>query len=102
MVFINPVIVSVSVEKEAAWEGCLSFSELSVLVPRHRAIKVEFLDRHGESKSLTLQGRFARVFQHEYDHLDGILTLDRAVSTHDIIKASELEARRKNSAPESP
>jgi peptide deformylase len=94
-VFINPRIIGASEEQSLAWEGCLSFIELLVLVPRHRAIRVQFLNRRGESCTLDLAGFPARVVQHEYDHLDGILTLDRAPTTRYIIKASELEAAAK-------
>lgn len=90
-VFINPRLVQVSEEKESAWEGCLSFPELSVLVPRHKQVRVEYLSLDGEQRILDLAGFPARVVQHEYDHLDGVLTIDRAASTRDIIKTSELE-----------
>jgi peptide deformylase len=91
VVFINPRIANTSAEIDSAWEGCLSFPELSVLVPRHRAVRVEYLDLEGKPQFLELEGFPARVVQHETDHLDGILTLDRAASTQDIVKTSELE-----------
>jgi peptide deformylase len=91
-VLINPQIVSTSAERALAWEGCLSFHELLVLVPRHRRIQVQYLGRHGQPRSLDLEGFPARVVQHEYDHLEGILTLDRAPSTRYIVKASEIDA----------
>jgi peptide deformylase len=91
-VFINPRIISRSPGQSLAWEGCLSFSELLVLVPRHRQLRVEYLDRQGQPQARDLEGFPARVVQHEQDHLDGILTLDRAPSTRYIIKASEIDA----------
>jgi peptide deformylase len=91
-VFINPSLVAVSGEAAAAWEGCLSFPELLVLVSRPPRVRVEYLDEAGQPKVLDLEGFPARVVQHEYDHLEGILTLDRAASTRDIVKASEIEA----------
>lgn len=91
-VFINPRLTERSVEREPGWEGCLSFPELQVLVPRHRRIALEFLDLAGRQRTLQLEGFPARIIQHEYDHLEGILTLDRAASTRDIVKASEMEA----------
>lgn len=94
-VFINPKIVAASAEKSGAWEGCLSFPELLVLVERHQAVRVEYLNERGEAKRLELFGFPARVIQHEYDHLDGILTLDRARSSRHIIKASEIDAIEK-------
>jgi peptide deformylase len=94
-VFINPRITAASEKHILGWEGCLSFMELLVLVPRHEAIRVEFLNRKGEPQILELRGFPARVVQHEHDHLEGILTIDRAPSTRYIIKASELEAATK-------
>jgi peptide deformylase len=91
-VFINPRVAALSGERSLSWEGCLSFVELLVLVPRHKRVRVEYLDRHGRAKTLDLEGFPARVVQHEYDHLEGVLTLDRAPSTRYIIKASELDA----------
>lgn len=93
--FINPVFSELSEEKHTAWEGCLSFLELSVLVPRHVGLVVDYLDRHGVHKKLQVSHFPARVLQHENDHLDGILTIDRADSTLDIVKSSELTDARK-------
>lgn len=88
---INPHIVAVSEESEAAWEGCLSFPELLVLVRRHKAVRVNYLDRLGQPQTVELRDFPARVIQHENDHLNGVLTIDRAASTRHIIKASELK-----------
>jgi peptide deformylase len=90
-VFINPKITPLTDEIARAWEGCLSFAELLVFVPRFRAVRIDYLNAQGKPCALELQGFPARVVQHEYDHLDGILTIDRAESTRHIIKASELE-----------
>jgi peptide deformylase len=89
-VLINPTIVERSAEQEAAWEGCLSFPELLVFVSRSKRVRVAYRDFHGTEKVLELEGFPARVVQHEYDHLDGILTIDRAASTRDIVKHSEI------------
>lgn len=90
-VFINPRLLGVSEEKAGRWEGCLSFPELLVFVERPRAIRIAYLDLQGHDRTLDLLDFPARVVQHEYDHLEGILTLDRAASTTDIVKASEIE-----------
>jgi peptide deformylase len=92
---LNPRITEVSAAKYADWEGCLSFPELQVLVARHEHIRVEYLNGQGERCARDLAGFPARVVQHEYDHLQGILTIDRAGSTRDIIKTSELEDVRR-------
>jgi peptide deformylase len=91
-VFINPRITAVSPDTVGAWEGCLSFPELLVLVERHRRVRIEYLNRQGEARTLELADFPARVVQHELDHLNGVLTIDRAASTRHIIKASEIEA----------
>ncbi len=90
--FINPRLTPLTDQRSLSWEGCLSFMELLVLVPRRRRLRVDYLDRHGRPKALELEGFPARVVQHEYDHLDGVLTLDRALSPRYIVKASEIDA----------
>ena len=101
-VFINPRLTVLSDEAVAAWEGCLSFQELLVLVPRPRAVRVDYFDAAGQPKALALEGFPARVVQHEYDHLEGILTIDRAESTLDIVKASEIDAVLDDNDPSTP
>jgi peptide deformylase len=91
-IFINPRLTVLSQDRAGAWEGCLSFKELLVRVPRYIAVQVDYQNAAGESRSLELQDFPARVVQHEYDHLEGILTIDRAESTLEIIKASEIDA----------
>jgi peptide deformylase len=88
---INPKLSDLSPEMEDRWEGCLSFIELMVQVPRHVSLTVDYLDRTGAAKQLRLSGFPARVVQHENDHLDGVLTIDRARSPRQIIKASEFD-----------
>jgi peptide deformylase len=90
-VFVNPSLTALGDEAMAAWEGCLSFAELLVLVPRLSTVRVDYFDANGQAKALELAGFPARVVQHEFDHLEGILTIDRAESTLDIVKASEIE-----------
>jgi peptide deformylase len=91
-VFVNPRIIAASEKLANGWEGCLSFMELTVLVPRPRRIVVEYHNAAGDAKTLDLEDFPARIVQHEVDHLDGILIIDRANSTRDIVKTSELEA----------
>jgi peptide deformylase len=88
--FINPKLTPLTQEITRAWEGCLSFQELLVLVPRFRTVRIDYLDSSGAPKALALSNFAARVVQHELDHLNGILTIDRAASTRHIVKASEI------------
>jgi peptide deformylase len=90
---INPVILAKSDEVEKGWEGCLSVPGIRGLVPRSQAIEVEYLDRNGQICKQELTDFVARIFQHEYDHLDGKVFLDRVESTHDLMTESEFELR---------
>src|SRR5262245_18822363 len=77
MVLVNPVITPVGDEIVRSYEGCLSIPDLRGAVPRHKKLKLEALDRRGKPYSLEAADFFARVIQHERDHLDGRVYLDR-------------------------
>lgn len=77
VVFINPEITPVGDQTVEGWEGCLSIPEIRGRVPRAQHIKVTALDRTGKRFELELKDFPARVVQHETDHLDGVLFLDR-------------------------
>jgi peptide deformylase len=74
---INPRIVSVSEEVEEEFEGCLSLPGAVMPVPRHLSLELEYLDLDGDTHLIRAEGWTARVFQHEIDHLDGRLILER-------------------------
>ncbi len=76
-VLINPEIVEHSLESEAIREGCLSFFDVRGNVNRYRSVVVRALNECGEPIELTTSGSFAMLLQHEIDHLDGILYLQR-------------------------
>jgi len=80
MVLINPEITPVGRHVVEDWEGCLSIPDLRGLVPRHRDIKVRAHDRTGKLVDIQASGFMARIIQHETDHLDGVLFLDRMKS----------------------
>jgi len=77
IVIINPEITPVGRHTVEDWEGCLSIPDLRGLVPRHRDVKVRAFDREGRRVEIEASGYMARVIQHETDHLDGVLFLDR-------------------------
>jgi peptide deformylase len=77
---VNPEIVPVQDTREDGWEGCLSIPDVRGRVPRYTHITVRGLDRHGKPLELPLSHFPARVAQHETDHLDGVLFLDRMTS----------------------
>lgn len=74
---VNPRIEWCSDERESAEEGCLSLPGVHVEVERAVALRVRARDEHGEERLLELEGLPARIVQHEVDHLDGVLILDR-------------------------
>jgi peptide deformylase len=76
-VMINPQIISLGGEQVEFYEGCLSLVGFSAVVPRARAVRVEYLDEHGEHHSVEASGWYARILQHEIDHLQGALYIDR-------------------------
>ena len=75
---VNPQIEWFSDEKEPAFEGCLSLPDVSLEIERPVSIRVRAHDRWGNEQQLEVEGLEARVIQHEVDHLDGVLILDRA------------------------
>jgi peptide deformylase len=76
-VLINPVVTPTTEEMEEGWEGCLSVPDMRGVVPRYMAVRLECLDRHGKPVDLVAKDFFARVIQHETDHLNGIVYVDR-------------------------
>ncbi|MBI5152453.1 peptide deformylase [Candidatus Peregrinibacteria bacterium] len=80
IVMINPEIAPAGRETEIAEEGCLSLPEVWVRVERKKNITVKFLDVKGAEQVLTLENLNARVIQHEIDHLDGILIVDKGTA----------------------
>ncbi len=86
---VNPEIISESEEIEEDWEGCLSIPGIRGIVPRHKEIKVKYLDRYGKEKTEVINDFLARVFQHEFDHLEGVVFLDRLENSMDIITDKE-------------
>jgi len=79
LVLINPKITRKSLKKEIAEEGCLSIPGVFGTVKRSKKIKVQALSPNGAKINFTAQGLFARVIQHELDHLNGILFIDKVL-----------------------
>ena len=76
-VYVNPRISVISDRIAGYWEGCLSVPGMIGYVERPQHIRIDYLTRNGKEKSIKAQGFLATVFQHEFDHLDGILYVDR-------------------------
>lgn len=88
---VNPVLTPTSEEVVEGWEGCLSLPGLRGRVPRMRAVRLTGLDPAGRPLELELVDYEARVAQHELDHLDGILFLDRMADLSSLGYDEELE-----------
>lgn len=86
---INPNIIAYSDEITKDWEGCLSLPGIRALVPRYDWVKVHYYDRNGQIVETEYHGFLARVFQHEFDHLQGKVFLDRVESTHEVMMEKE-------------
>jgi peptide deformylase len=91
--WINPEIVASSPERSWAWEGCLSVPDLRGWIRRPAAVAVRGYNARGERVSREYRGWEARVFQHEHDHLDGILFPYRAADPRHLVMTSQLERR---------
>ena len=76
-VLVNPLLTPLSEEMEEDWEGCLSVPDMRGRVPRFTSARLECLDREGNAVDIVIKDFFARVVQHETDHLNGIVYLDR-------------------------
>ena len=76
--YFNPEITRVSQETESLKEGCLSFPDLFLMIKRSKTIEFKYQDEEGEEHTVMMEGLGARCVQHEVDHLNGILFLQRA------------------------
>lgn len=93
IVIVNPRIVKYSKEKITDWEGCLSFKGVRGSVPRPKTITVEYYNEKGEKVVEKATGLWARIFQHEIDHLNGIVYIDRVEDTKTIMTLGEFKKR---------
>ncbi|MEI6132686.1 MAG: peptide deformylase [Methylococcales bacterium] len=88
-VMINPSFQALSNEKEKDWEGCLSIPGIRALVPRYKNILVSYSDTNGILVETKFEGFVARIFQHEFDHLNSKVYLDSVEDNQDIFSESE-------------
>jgi peptide deformylase len=93
ILMVNPSFEILDSTLHKDWEGCLSVPGIRALVPRYQAIEVQYQDQQGEIYCLALQDFPARVFQHEFDHLLGLVYLDRVANNQDIIAETEFFKR---------
>ncbi|MFA5975819.1 MAG: peptide deformylase [Elusimicrobiota bacterium] len=86
---INPRLVAHSEEMTEDLEGCLSVPGIRGLVPRYKRVSAEYTTREGKRIRRKLEGFIARIFQHELDHLDGIVFIDRVQDTRTLMTDAE-------------
>ncbi len=86
---INPLMSWHSEETFTLWDDCFSFPDLLVRVERFSSVKVEYLDALGIEQTIEATGGFAELLQHELDHLDGVLAIDRALDAHSLCTREE-------------
>ncbi len=91
LVLVNPVITKHSRKLMTMWDDCFSFPNLVVKVKRHLSIEVRYRDMEGRRHALKVEDGLSELLQHEIDHINGILAVDRAVDSRHIIFRSEYE-----------
>jgi peptide deformylase len=91
-VFINPQLDKKSEEMMEVWDDCMCFPDLLVKVMRHRSCRIRYRNRNWEEESMDLQGGLSELLQHEYDHLDGILAVSRAIDGKSFALKSQKES----------
>ena len=80
VVFVNPSLENRSEEMMEVWDDCMCFPDLLVKVMRHKSCTIRFRDMSLKEQTMKLEGDLSELLQHEYDHLDGILAVSRAIS----------------------
>lgn len=90
---LDPEILAVDGEPVYGWEGCLSVPGQRGRVARHPWLRVRYRDRSGEEQTADLTDFVARIFQHELDHLEGRLFVDRVESPDDLLSEAEFLTR---------
>jgi len=98
---INPQITARSQEKIAVWDACLSFLAIFMQVERHKEVTVRYQDIHAVWHELQAgeAGNVSELLQHEIDHLDGILCIDRVTDVKTICTKEEFEMRYRAGSP---
>lgn len=96
LVVINPILKFLGTKKEKSFEGCLSIPGIRGLVSRYKKIEVSYITRDGENRKERYKDFVARIFQHEFDHLNGVVFLDR-VDPKDLVTEKEYQKIIKSS-----
>jgi peptide deformylase len=95
---VNPELESRSEATFRLWDDCFSFPDLLVRLERAQSVKVRYRDELGMDRKIEAAGPLSELLQHELDHLDGLLAVDRALDTHSLCTREEYERRRRRDA----
>ena len=95
---INPHVTCTSNDQIELWDDCFSFPDLMVRVRRAAAVRVEYIDEHGAPSFIEAEADLSELLQHEIDHLDGILAVQRAISSTAFATRSEWERNLKRTS----
>ncbi|MGI8990656.1 MAG: peptide deformylase [Bryobacteraceae bacterium] len=87
----NPVFEFQSEEKFRLWDDCFSFPSLLVYLERSESVRLRYIDEHGRVQRIEASGPLSELLQHEMDHLDGILAVDRAIDRNSLCTREEFE-----------
>ena len=94
----NPIYEFQSEDKFALWDDCFSFPDLLVWLERPRTIRIRYEDETGAMQTLEVSGPFSELLQHEIDHLDGVLAIDRALGRNAFCTREEYNRQRQSAA----
>jgi len=86
---LNPEFESMSADKFRLWDDCFSFPDLMVYVERSRSVVLRYTDEEGAAQRLEAEGSLAELLQHEMDHLEGVLAVDRAIDANSFCTREE-------------
>jgi len=89
--FVNPRVTVLDDTEQSFWEGCLSVPDLRGVVSRPRKVRVDYVDLEGNARSIEAEGFLATVLQHELDHLQGVLFIDRVRDTTRLATVSDYQ-----------
>ena len=92
---VNPEIVRRSDERVLVWDACFSLPGLMIEVPRSAGVVVEYLDLSGVRQTVDASGELSELLQHEIDHLEGVLALDRAAAPHSVWCTEEWQRQQR-------